>query len=372
MRHAAVRLAVVVACLLPSITIAERFESAAHPFRVIVVAAGLDHPWGMTFLPDGAVLVTERSGSLRRIDDDGVSGPIPGGPDPLVSGQGGLLDIALHPRFSENGWVYFSHAGTGPGGGGTELSRARYDGQRFSERTTLFVAEPKSRGGRHFGARIRFLGDDRLLLTLGDRGDRERAQDLGDHAGSTIRLNDDGTVPDDNPFIGRGGARPEIFTYGNRNVQGLAIHPVTGEPWAHEHGPQGGDELNVLRPGRNYGWPVITYGRNYVIGTRIGEGTSKPGMEQPVHYWDPSIAPSGMAFYTGERFPRWQGNLFVGALKYRQLVRLVLDGERVVTEERLLDGAYGRIRDVRDGPDGYLYLLTDDSDGRLLRLEPAS
>jgi glucose/arabinose dehydrogenase len=234
----------------------------------------------------------------------------------------------------------------------------------------LFRQSPKGSRGQHFGGCIVFDRAGYLYLTLGDRGDMPRAQRPDDHAGSVIRLHDDGRVPKDNPFVGRAGWKPEKFTLGNRNMQGAALHPQSGVLWTHEHGPQGGDEVNVMRAGVNYGWPVITYGVNYGIGTRIGEGARKEGMQQPIHHWVPSIAPSGMAFYTGDRFPRWKGNLFIGALRDRVLVRLSLDGEKVVGEERLLKGLLGRIRDVRAGPDGYLYLLTDERDGVLARLEP--
>lgn len=350
---------------------ANPFDSRLHRFSVTVMAQGLERPWGMAFLPGGDLLVTERTGAVRRISDGRVSAPISGVPEVVVRGQGGLLDIALHPDFASNGWVYLSHAAGGLLSIGTDLTRVRYDGERFVDATTLFRMSPRSSAGQHFGSRVRFLPDGTLVMTLGDRGDRDRAQDPADHAGSTVRLRDDGTIPDDNPWRASAGAFPELFTIGNRNVQGLAVHPATGLAWAHEHGPQGGDEVNVLRPGVNYGWPVITYGVNYGIGTSIGEGTAKAGMAQPLHYWVPSIAPSGMAFYTGNHFTRWRNNLFVGSLKFGLLVRLELDGERVVAEERLLNGAYGRIRDVRNGPDGNLYLLTDASDGRVLRIEPA-
>jgi len=236
----------------------------------------------------------------------------------------------------------------------------------------LFRQEPKSGGGRHFGSRLVFDRQGYLYITLGDRGEMERAQNLNDLAGKIVRLHDDGRIPADNPFVDRAGARPEIYSLGNRNVQGAALHPVTGELWTHEHGPQGGDEVNVIRAGRNYGWPVITYGVEYVIGTKIGEGAHKPGMEQPLHVWTPSIAPSGMAFYQGDRFPRWRGDLFVGALRDQMVTRLRLDGEKVVGEERLLEGKLGRIRDVRAGPDGYLYLLTDARNGVIARLEPVA
>ena len=235
----------------------------------------------------------------------------------------------------------------------------------------IFVAEPLVRSSKHFGSRLAFDPEGHLFVTVGERGQGDRAQDPGDHNGSVIRLHPDGRVPEDNPFVGVEGARPEIFSYGHRNPQGLAIHPETGLPWLHEHGARGGDEVNIVRPGVNYGWPVITYGIDY-SGAPIGEGTHKEGMAQPIHYWVPSIAPSGMAFYDGEAFPEWQGDLFVGALRSQLLARLELDGERVVAEERLLEGAIGRIRDVEVGPDGYLYLLTDESDGGLYRLEPVA
>jgi len=234
----------------------------------------------------------------------------------------------------------------------------------------IFRLQPKTTTSHHFGSRLVFDRQGYLYITLGDRGDMARAQRLDDHAGSVIRLHDDGRVPADNPFVATPGAKPEKFTLGNRNIQGAALHPQSGEVWAHEHGPQGGDEINVIHAGVNYGWPLITYGRNYVTGTTIGEGTAKPGMAQPLLQWTPSIAPSGMAFYTGERFPKWKDNLFVGALAGQMLVRLQLDGERIVHQERLLEEAIGRIRDVRNGPDGLLYLLTDSPRGRIIRLEP--
>ena len=353
---------------------ADVFASEEHAFRVVTVATGFDHPWGLAFLPDGRLLVTERSGRLRTVTA-GRLDPIPIGGVPRVraSGQGGLLDIALHPGFPENGWVYLSYAAGQWQRAGTEVARGRLRGNRLEEVEVLFRALPKSGGGRHFGSRLRFAPDGHLFVTLGERGDRHRAQDPGDHAGSIVRLRDDGTVPPDNPFVGVDGARPEIYTVGNRNVQGLAFHPGTGTLFAHEHGPRGGDELNIVRAGVNYGWPVISYGREYTTGVPVGEGPRRDGMAQPVHQWTPSIAPSGLTVYDGERFPGWRGNLFVGALKFRLLARLVLDGERVIHEERLIEGRYGRVRDVRTGPDGLIYLLTDAPApyGALLRLEPA-
>lgn len=370
MRAAAI-VAVLVACLIPHAA-AETFSSAQHRFRATTFATGLAHPWGLAFLPDGRLLVTERPGRLRLVGADGRVDPRPvdGVPAVAATGQGGLLDVALHPDFATNGWVYLSYAGPGEGGYGTEVLRGRLDGQALRDVQVLFRMRPKSWTSHHFGARLAFDRAGFLYVTLGDRGDMARAQRLDDHAGSVIRLHDDGRVPADNPFAGTPGALPEKFTLGHRNIQGAALHPRTGALWMHEHGPQGGDEINIARAGANYGWPVITHGRNYVTGTKIGEGTAKPGMEQPLHHWTPSIAPSGMAFYAGERFPAWRGNLFVGALAGRMLVRLELDGERVVREERLLENAVGRIRDVRVGPDGLIYLLTDSPDGRVVRLEP--
>ena len=359
----------------PTTTRAEVIASQEHTFRVAVVAIGLDHPWGLAFLPDGRMLVTERSGQLRTVTAEGRLDPEPvaGVPRVQASGQGGLLDVALHPDFGENGWVYLSYAAGHWGRVGAEVARGRLRGNRLEGVEVLFRALPKSSGGRHFGSRLRFAPDGHLFITLGDRGDRHRAQDPDDHAGSIIRLRADGAVPPDNPFVGVEGARPELYTTGNRNVQGLAFDPETGLLWSHEHGPRGGDEVNVVRAGVNYGWPVISYGREYVSGTPVGEGTHRDGLAQPVHQWTPSIAPSGLTVYDGDRFPGWRGNLFVGALRFRLLARLVLDGERVVHEERLLEGRYGRIRDVRTGPDGLLYLLTDAPAplGALLRLEPA-
>ncbi len=351
---------------------AQIVRSEAHDFRVVRLVEGLEHPWGLAFLPDGRMLVTERPGRLRMVGKDRKLDAEPVGGLPAITphGQGGLMDVAIHPRFAENSLVYISYAARGEGGVSTEVARGRLSGRRLEDVQVLFRQLPKSGGGRHFGSRLVFDRAGFLYITLGDRGEMERAQKPDDHAGSVIRLHDDGRVPQDNPFVGRPGWKPEKFTLGNRNIQGAAPHPQTGLLWTHEHGPQGGDEINVIRAGVNYGWPVITYGVQYVIGTQIGEGTHKTGMAQPLHYWVPSIAPSGMAFYTGDRFPHWRGDLFVGALRDQMLVRLKLDGEKVVAEERMLKGTLGRIRDVRNGPDGLLYLLTDDPRGVLARLEP--
>jgi len=349
-----------------------RIRTDEHAINVRIVVQGLEHPWGLAFLPDGRMLVTEREGRLRVVRDGKLDlRPVGGLPPIEASGQGGLLDVAVHPRFAENGWIYLSYAARGPGGVGTEVLRAQLKQDRLEDVRVIFRMQPKVGGGRHFGSRLVFDRKGLLYVTLGDRGDQDRAQHLDEHLGKIVRLHDDGRVPEDNPFRARQGAKPEIYSLGNRNVQGAALHPQTGELWAHEHGPQGGDEVNAIRAGANYGWPVITHGRNYGTGTRIGEGTHKSGMAQPLHTWVPSIAPSGMAFYTGDKFPRWRGDLFVGALRDQMLVRLKLDGEKVVKEERMLKGTLGRIRDVRAGPDGFVYLLTDESNGVIARIEPA-
>jgi glucose/arabinose dehydrogenase len=347
--------------------------SEKHAFRLATLVTGLENPWSVAFLPDGRMLVTERAGRLRTVGPDFRLDPHPieGLPESVERGQGGLFDVVLHPQYAQNGWIYWAYNAPGTGGWGTALARGKLQGRRMTEVQVLFSMQPKTRSSQHFGGRIVFDKTGMLYLTLGDRGDKDRAQKLDDHAGSVIRLHDDGRVPADNPFAKRAGALPEKWTLGNRNMQGAALHPQTGELWTHEHGPQGGDEVNVMRPGLNYGWPVITYGANYGLGTRIGEGQAKPGMVQPLHVWVPSIAPSGMAFVSGLQFPQWHGNLLVGALRGQMLVRLELDGEKVLREERLLQGRAGRIRDVRMGPDGLIYLLSDGSDGALMRLEPA-
>jgi glucose/arabinose dehydrogenase len=348
-------------------------QSEKHSFNIVTLVEGLQNPWGIAWLPDGRMLVTERAGRLRIVTKDFKLDPKPveGLPKIVVSGQGGLFDVALHPAYKQNGWIYFSYSGAGEGGHGTELIRAKLNGHRLTDAQVLFRLQPKTSGGQHFGGRIVFDGKGHVFLTLGDRGEQNRAQRLNDHAGSVIRLNDDGTVPKDNPFVNHSGARPEKYSYGNRNIQGAALHPKTRELWIHEHGPQGGDEVNIIRAGRNYGWPVVTFGANYGTGTRIGQGTRKEGMEDPLHYWVPSIAPSGLAFYEGNHFPNWRGNMLLGALRDEMLVRLEVDGDKVVKEERMMKDTIGRIRDVRVGPDGFVYLLTDERRGILARLEPA-
>ncbi len=374
MRVISLRLAVIGAVLwvfaADEIASAQTLSSERHAFRLVMVARGLVHPWSLAFLPNGDMLVTERVGRLRIVRNGELDpSPVPGVPEVALGGQGGLLDVALHPRFTENRLIYLSYAGAGEGGRGTEVARARFLDDRLVDLETILVVRPKSRGGRHFGSRLLFGRDGYLYVTAGERASPDRAQDLADLAGSIIRITENGGIPPDNPFVGRSGVRPEIYAYGNRNPQGLTMHPETGRIWEAEHGPKGGDEINLLVPGANYGWPVITYGRSY-SGLPIGEGTAKPDMAQPIRYWVPSISPSGMAFYTGVDFPSWRGNLFLGALSGRALVRLELDGAKVVHEERLLEDFGKRIRDVRQGPDGRLYLLTDASNGALLRLDP--
>ncbi len=379
-RLAPAMLAAALAATLPATSPArppqvQAVQGERGPLRMVTLTAGLEFPWSLAFLPDGRMLVTERPGRLRVVGRDGVVDPrrVEGLPRVAVVGQGGLLDVALHPQFAANRWIYLSLASGDADGVGTEVVRGRLVEQAgrlmLEDVGSVFRMAPRSTRGQHFGSRLVFDAKGFLYITLGDRGEMQRAQRMDDHAGSVVRLHDDGRVPADNPFVKVAGARPEKFTVGNRNMQGAAIHPVTGELWTHEHGPQGGDELNVMRAGRNYGWPIITYGANYGIGTRIGEGTARAGMEQPLMHWTPSIAPSGMAFYSGSAFPAWKGHLLVGALRGQALHRLELDGEKVVHEERLLQGV-ARIRDVRVGPDGLVYLLTDERAGRLLRLEP--
>jgi glucose/arabinose dehydrogenase len=354
-------------------------DTREHAVRVVTLTEGLEHPWGLAFLPDGRLLVTERPGRLRVIGKDGKLEPAPvaGLPRIDAQGQGGLLDVALHPQYASNGWIYWTYAQRDDSSAnGTEVARGRLSGTTGAYRMTdvqvLFRMAPKSRAGHHFGSRLVFDREGRMFMTLGDRGDMARAQRLDDHAGKILRLTDEGRPAPGNPLETQAGARPEIFSLGNRNVQGAALDPKTGVLWAVEHGPQGGDELNVIKPGSNYGWPVITYGVNYVTGTRIGEGTEKAGMAQPVKYWVPSPALSGLAFYDGDKFPRWRGNALIGALRGQSLIRVRLDGEKFVEDEFMLRGQVGRVRDVRVGPDGLVYLLTDLPNGALLRVEPAS
>ena len=349
-------------------------KSVDVPYKLTDVVRGLEHPWGLAFLPDGRMLVTERPGRLRIVARDGkLSAPLAGVPAVYARGQGGLLDVVLDPGFATNRTIFFSFAEPDAKGlAGTAVARARLGEKGLENVRVIYRQLPKVSGGGHYGCRLIFNRDGTLFVTQGDRMDyREQAQDLASGLGKIVRINPDGSIPKNNPFVGRKGVRPEIWSYGHRNVQSAALHPETGQLWTVEHGARGGDELNHPQAGKNYGWPVITYGRDY-SGLKIGEGTAKAGMEQPVYFWDPVIAPSGMLFYTGSAYPAWKGSIFVGSLAPGALVRLTLQNGRVSGEERYFGDLGERIRDVRQGPDGLLYLLTDSSRGRILRIERAT
>jgi aldose sugar dehydrogenase len=351
-------------------------ERPAEPqpvhYRVTTVVDGLEHPWGLAFLPGGAgILVTERPGRLRLVRDGRVEAePIQGVPQVFAQGQGGLLDVALHPEFEQNRLVYLSYSKPGPQGATTAVARGRLEAGRLAGVEDVFVADAWGTGGQHFGSRIVFDRDGYLYFTIGDRGQMNRAQNLRDHAGTTIRLHDDGRVPADNPFVGRADARDEIFTYGNRNSQGMAVHPETGEIWQNEHGPRGGDEINLMVAGGNYGWPERRFGSHY-DGRPIPDPEPGTGFVMPLLHWTPALAPSGMAFYTGDVFPQWRGDVFNGGLAAEHLRRVRFDGQNVVEQERLLEDRGQRIRDVRVGPDGLVYILVDAASAPLLRIEPA-
>ena len=351
------------------------FDSSAGELEVRTVARGLVNPWALAFLPDGKMLVTERAGRMRIVTAEGqVSSPLKGVPDVWASGQGGLHDVIIDKSFAQNRTIYFCFAERTEGGGRTTTARAKLnDGNgRLDEVKIIFRQQGPLSSGNHYGCRIAQADDGNLFVALGDHFTyRDQAQNLGNHLGKIVRIAPDGSVPPGNPFAGRADAKPEIWSYGHRNIQALAINPATGEPWEIEHGPRGGDEINVAGKGKNYGWPVIGYGIDY-SGAKIHDATAKDGMEQPLKYWVPSIAPSGMAFYTGKLFPKWNGSLFTGALRGAMLVRLTLNGNAVTSEERLLQNLHERIRDVRQGPDGALWLLTDSSNGRVLRVAPAA
>lgn len=354
---------------------AQVFQSSGGSLAVETIASGLDHPWGFAFLPDGRVLVTERPGRMRIVGKDGkISPALAGVPKVFASSQGGLLDVALDRGYGDNHTIYFCYADPVDGGARTSMARAQLVDEgtpRLADVKVIFRQDGPLSSGRHFGCRIVQTSDGNLFLSMGDHGSfPNEAQNLGNHIGKLIRIRPDGTVPPDNPFVGRAGAKPEIWSYGHRNSQGMTLHPATGKLWEEEHGPRGGDEVNIIEKGKNYGWPLIGHGIDY-SGAKIHEGTQKQGIEQPVRYWVPSISPSGMTFYTGTLFPAWRGNLFAGALSGQALVRLELDGDKVVKEERLLQQLRERIRDVRQGPDGALWLATDSSQGRILRVAPA-
>jgi glucose/arabinose dehydrogenase len=343
-------------------------------YKATEIAKGLDHPWSMAFLPDGSILVTERVGRLRLIKGGSLqSQPIAGVPAVHTGSQAGLFDIVLHPKFADNNIVYLTYAAGTAAANGTQVARARFDGSALQDVQVIFKALPLKDTDNHYGGRMAFLADGTFALTIGEGFEyREKAQDLTSDLGKIVRLNADGSVPPDNPFVGQPSVRPEIYTWGHRNEQGLAFDDQSGRLYETEHGPRGGDELNIIVPRRNYGWPVITYGMDY-SGAYVSPYSQRPGLEQPVIYWTPSIAPSGLAIYRGDKFPAWRGDLFVGALAFKHLRRMHLDEHgNVLEQEQLLNDLNWRIRDVRAAPDGYLYVCTDEPDGRVLRLEPAS
>lgn len=376
----------------PTVT-EERINTEEGAIRVVQVAGNLKHPWSVAFLPDGRMLVTERPGNLLLIGDGSVINldglpKIDTDEDQLTApeggNQGGLMDVVLHPNYEENGWIYFTYSSPGDNDGvgwedyatGTALARARLsdDQTELVDLEHIYTQNPRKEPGRHYGSRIIFPTETSLIFSIGDRGLRTPSQDLTDPAGSMIRLNDDGSVHEDNPFIGQtpGNLRPEIYSFGHRNNQAITIQPGTGTIWTAEHGPNGGDLLHIVEEGQNYGWPMIAYGSEYDTEQHMGLVTSPPGVKEPIHIWEEVMAPSGIAFYQGDSYNNWDGNLFVGSLYREQLHRLVVDGETIAHEEVLLDGTLGRIRDVRLGPDGYLYVLTDESEGGVYRIEPSS
>ncbi len=370
-RSARVCVAFAMAALPASAQQPQRLRTEKAEIVVETAARGLEHPWGLAFLPDGRMLVTERAGRLRIVSADGqVSPPLGGVPRVHAQGQGGLLDVALDPGFAENRLVYLTYAEPREGGAATAAGRGRLNaaGTALEGFQVIFRQQPAVSGGLHFGSRLAFARDGTLFVSTGERFKFEPAQDLSTHLGKLVRINPDGSVPPDNPFVNRKGARPEIWSYGHRNVQGLAIHPETGVLWEGEFGPSGGDEINIIEPGRNYGWPLVSWGDHY-DGRKIPRPSTRPDLADAVRHWTPSISFSGIAFYTGEAFPAWRGNLLLAGLSSKALTRLTLDGARVAGEERIPIGE--RIRSVASGPDGFVYLLTDGERGRILRLRPA-
>jgi glucose/arabinose dehydrogenase len=354
--------------------LAQEVQTERHTLSLETISEGLNHPWGIAFLPSGDMLVTERSGTLNIITQDGKKTPIQGTPEVVAKSQGGLLDVNIDPNYADNGWVYISYSEPDPDGGkgnSTAVMRGKIDGDKWTEGEVIFRQAPKYESNAHFGSRLVFSPEGHLFITLGDRYSRmEDAQTLDNHHGKVIRIWPDGSIPEDNPFVGQTNALEEIWSYGHRNVQGAAIHPDTGELWTIEHGPQGGDEVNIPKAGKNYGWPTITYGEDYG-GGEIGIGTHKEGMEQPFYYWLPSIATAGSIFYTGDKFPKWKGDLLVTALRGQTIARLDLEEGRVLHEERMLEDATSfRIRDIEQGPEGFLYILTDADSGQLIKLSP--
>ena len=372
--HGLVWALIVSVCAAPVAAQETLLKTERYTLKIETIASGLASPWSVAFLPDGLTLITEKSGQLRVMQAGRLlPRPVSGLPKVTAHGQGGLLDVVAHPAFRQNRLIYWSYTAGTAEAVGTEVARGRLSCRgedcRLDEVEVLFVQQPKAKTGRHFGSRLIWDQSGNLFVTLGDRGLEDEAQDLGNHLGTVVRITATGAIPADNPFTNRNGVKSEIFTYGNRNVQGAAIHPSTGDLWAHEHGPQGGDELNILKSGRNYGWPVITHGRTYGVGATIGEGTERSDIPKALKIWLPqSIAPSGLTFYTGGLLREWQTSLFLGSLREQRLIRLTLKGNTVIGEERI--GGFGRVRDVREGPDGALYVLSD-SMGKLFRLTPA-
>ena len=357
---------------LSSLFAGELFKSDSHPFRVEKLVGGLQQPWGFDFLPDQQIIVTEKKGTVKLFNPStGQLTKVKGEPNSVVHGQGGLLDVLVHPDFSDNSLIYFTFTEPRQSKYGTSVYRAKLSGRSLIDGKVIFRGKPESLARHHFGSRIRMGGDGMLYISHGDRGDSARAQKNGDHAGKIIRLSPTGEIPADNPFREDTNYAPEIYSLGHRNPQGMAVHPLTGQIWINEHGAMGGDEINVIQAGKNYGWPVISYGLNY-NGSKIGIGSQKKGMEQPFYYWDPSIAPSGMTFYSGKKFSQWANNLFVGSLKFGLIVRLEIKGNKVIKEERLLNNAFGRIRDVKESPDGGIMFINDDSSGGLFLITPAN
>lgn len=363
--------------------VVDRIETENGDIRVVEVVSDLEHPWAVAWLPDGRMLVTERPGRLNLITDRTVTA-LEGLPEIQAHNQGGLMDVVTHPQYEQNGWIYFTYSSPGDNdavrgdaeyGTATALARARINdaGTALVDLETIYAQAPRRDPGRHYGSRIIFPGDGTVLFSIGDRGLRVTSQDLTDPAGSFIRIHEDGGAYEGNPFVEHapGNLRPEVFSYGHRNNQGAIIHPETGDIWAHDHGPFGGDLLYIVEAGNNYGWPHVAYGVEYSTREPIGVGREAPGVTPPVYVWEQSMAPSGLAYYTGDVYPGWQGDLFAGSLRRQQLHRLVLDGREVVHEEILLTGTVGRIRDVRQGPDGYLYVVSDRGDGGVYRIEPA-
>jgi glucose/arabinose dehydrogenase len=360
---------------LPFPSAPQELTMSGTAYRVVPVVGGLVNPWSLTFLPNGDMLVTEKPGRLRVVRNGKLEPqPVTGIPEVWATGQGGLLEVLPHPRFAENQWLYLTYSKPCEKGATTALLRGKFDGKALTEAKDLFVADNCNTGNPHFGSKLAFGRDGLLYMTIGERGDRNRAQNTNIHGGKILRLKEDGTVPPDNPFVGKDGHKPEIFAYGNRNAQGLAFHPETGVLWSTEHGPQGGDELNIIQAGKNYGWPIATYGREYAPnGALISPHPTKEGVEEPVVVWVPSIGISGLLFYTGDKFPQWKNHIFVGGLSGMALHRLAFTAEGgLLGREALMTESRQRIRDVRQGPDGNIYVAVDSNPGGVLRIEPGS